>query len=169
MSTAMRERRSMRELYGHHFEQPRRERFFLSSVGFALAFVAVRLLAHAIKDGIGPFQNIETGSLHVHHFVWGILVLLLAGYLWLAGFGTGQADGAQWLSRLTAFAYGAAAALTLDEFALWLNLKDVYWTEEGKRSIQVVMFFGALLSIVGWGGSFFRAAVGESWGRIRRH
>jgi hypothetical protein len=168
MSTAMRERRSMRELYGHHFEQPRRERFFLSSVGFALAFVAVRLLAHAIKNGVGPFQNIETGSLHVHHFVWGILVLLPLGYLWLAGFGTGQAAGAQWLSRLTAFAYGAAAALTLDEFALWLNLKDVYWTEEGKRSIQGVLFFGGVVLVVGWGGFFFRAAVGESWGRIRR-
>jgi hypothetical protein len=168
MSAGPRESRSMRDLYRHHFEQPRRERFFLSSVGFALAFVTVRLLAHAIKNGVGPFQNIETGGVHVHHFVWGILLLLLVGYLWLAGFGTGQADGAQWLSRLTAFLYGAAAAMTLDEFALWLNLKDVYWAEEGKRSIQAVMFFGALLSIVGWGGSFFRAAMSESFGRIRR-
>jgi hypothetical protein len=72
------------------------------------------------------------------------------------------------VSRLTAFAYGAAAALTLDEFALWLNLKDVYWTEEGKRSIQAVMFFGALLSILGWGGSFLLAALGESWRHVRR-
>jgi hypothetical protein len=113
-------------------------------------------------------STIGTGGLHVHHFVWGILLLLLVGYLWLGGFGTGVAGSAQWLSRLTAFLYGAAAALTLDEFALWLNLKDVYWTHEGRRSIEAVMVFGALLSIVGWGSSFFLALGHESWGRMRR-
>ena len=52
--------------------------------------------------------------------------------------------------------YGVGAALTLDEFALWLNLKDVYFVREGRSSIDAVVLFGSLLAIGGWGAPFFR-------------
>ncbi len=52
--------------------------------------------------------------------------------------------------------YGVAAALTLDEFALWLNLKDVYWEREGRESFEALALFGALLSIGLFGQPFFR-------------
>jgi hypothetical protein len=53
--------------------------------------------------------------------------------------------------------YGAGAALTLDEFALWLNLRDVYWAPEGRTSIDAVILFGALLAASGWGAPLLRS------------
>jgi hypothetical protein len=70
------------------------------------------------------------------------------------------------LSRLTAVLFGIAAALTLDEFALWLQLRDVYWTREGRESVDAVLLFGALLSAGLWGGPFLRA-LGRELGRLR--
>ena len=64
---------------------------------------------------------------------------------------------APWPSRLTAVQYGIGSALTLDEFALWLNLEDVYWATEGRKSIDAIVLFGALLSVGLWGGPFLRA------------
>ncbi len=55
-------------------------------------------------------------------------------------------------SRITSVTYGAAAALTLDEFALWLNLEDDYWTGKGRESIDAVVLFGSLLAIGALGG-----------------
>ncbi len=55
--------------------------------------------------------------------------------------------------------YGVGAALTLDEFALWLNLEDVYWERQGRESIDAVILFGAFLSIGLWGGPFFHALL----------
>lgn len=70
----------------------------------------------------------------------------MVGYGWLADFGTGEDDSSILLSRLMSILYGVGAALTLDEFALWLNLKDVYWSPEGRSSFDAIILFGALLS-----------------------
>ena len=67
------------------------------------------------------------------------------------------------MSRLTALLYGVGAALTLDEFALWLNLQDVYWEREGRKSVDVVLLFGGLLSVGIWGKGFFHALGKEVW------
>ena len=96
---------------------------------------------------------------HIHHLVWGILLLLGVGYLWLMQVGTGTESGLQWTSQLTALLFGVAAALTLDEFALWLTFRDVYWEREGRLSIDAVLVFGALLSIAVWGGPFLADLV----------
>jgi hypothetical protein len=56
-------------------------------------------------------------------------------------------------------AYGVGAALTLDEFALWLNLRDVYWEREGRSSIEALLLFAAALAIAALGGAFIRAAA----------
>lgn len=154
----------LRTLYRHHFRDARRERLFLASVAFFVAFAVVRAIVHAIRAGRGPFNNVSFGSTHIHHLVFGILLLLLVGYLWLVQVGVERGRG----SRLTALAYGVGAALTLDEFALWLNLQDVYWASEGRESIDAVVLFGAFLSVGLWGGPFFGALGREAARWLRR-
>ena len=109
-----------------------------------------------IRAGIGPFHNVSSsGGLHIHHLVWGILLLLIVGYLWLIEVGTGS----NWIASVSAVLYGVGAALTLDEFALWLNLQDVYWTSTGRQSIDAVLIFAAGLSVGIWGGPFLREVM----------
>lgn len=135
-------------------DRPRR-RLFLASVSFFVTFLGVRLLVFAITHHIGPFGWVEMGGRHIHHLVWGILILLVVGYAWLADAGSGHSPTAIFVSRLLAILYGVGAALTLDEFALWLNLADVYWSPEGRESIDAVILFGAALAIGAWGAPFF--------------
>jgi hypothetical protein len=95
--------------------------------------------------------------LHIHHLVWGILILLLVGYGWLLDLGRSHSPTSIFLSRLMAVSYGVGAALTLDEFALWLNLEpDAYWSSAGRESIDAVVLFGAVLAVGMWGAPFFR-------------
>jgi hypothetical protein len=132
-------------------DRPRR-RLFLAAVSFFVTFLGVRLLVFAIVHHVGPFGWVMVGGRHIHHLVWGILLLLLVGYAELAEFGTGSTPGSIFASRLISIAFGMGAALTLDEFALWLNLSaDAYWTREGRESINAVILFGALLAIGAWG------------------
>ena len=143
---------TLKRIYHFHFRNERRERLFLASLGFLVTFAIVRVITHLIRAGVGPFHNVTSGGLHIHHLVWGILLLLLVGYVWLIEVGTGS----NWLASVTAIAYGVGAALTLDEFALWLNLQDVYWTGAGRASIDAVVIFAGLLSVGTWGGPFLR-------------
>jgi hypothetical protein len=131
-------------------DKPRR-RLFVASVSFFLTFAGVRAVVYAVLHDIPPFHFIEHGGSHIHHLVFGIILLLLVGYGWLADIGTGEDDSSILLSRLMAILYGVGAALTLDEFALWLNLKDVYWSPQGRTSIDAIVLFGALLSASAWG------------------
>jgi hypothetical protein len=147
--------KTLKRIYHFHFEDERRERLFLASLGFLVTFAIVRVITHLIRAGIGPFHNASSGGLHIHHLVWGILLLLVVGYVWLIEQGTGS----NLLSSISAIAYGVGAALTLDEFALWLNLQDVYWTGPGRVSIDAVVIFAAGLSLGIWGGPFLRAVT----------
>jgi hypothetical protein len=146
------------ELYRFHFKKEARERLFLASVSFVVTFGIVRIITYTIRAGIGPFHNVTTsGGLHIHHLVWGILILLAVGYVWLVE----KAVGSSWVASLTAIAYGVGAALTLDEFALWLNLRDVYWEQAGRASVDAVVIFASLLSVGIWGGPFMRDMAKE--------
>jgi hypothetical protein len=149
------------QLYREELSSSRRERLFLSSVAFFLAFAVTRGITHAIHAGIGPFRNLSIGGRHLHHLVFGITGLLLSGYLWLVQVGTGKHGQDDTLSRTTSMIYGAGSAITLDEFALWLNLEDVYWAKQGRESVDAVVLFGAVLSIGLWGRPFFRAVLRE--------
>jgi len=146
-------KRSLGSIYLKHFSDSRRERQFLSSVSFFVTFATTRSITHAIRRGVGPFHNVSHGGLHIHHLVWGIGGLLGTGYLWLNQVGTGTERTS---SRATSLLYGAGAALTLDEFALWLHLEDDYWSKQGRDSIDAVVLFASLLSIGFWGRWFFR-------------
>ena len=137
-------------------DRPQR-RLFLASVSFFLTFAGVRAVVFAVLHNIPPFHFIVHGGRHIHHLVFGIIILLAVGYGWLADIGTGEDHTSLLLSRLMSILYGVGAALTLDEFALWLNLKDVYWSPEGRSSIDAVILFGALLAAGSWGAPLFRS------------
>jgi hypothetical protein len=123
-----------------------RQRMFIASVAFLITFAGVRLLVHRIANHEGRMQWVMVRGMHIHHLVWGILILLLVGYGWLLDMGWSQSPMSIFLGRLMAVSYGVGAALTLDEFALWLSLdSDVYWTHEGRLSIDAVIIFGAVL------------------------
>jgi hypothetical protein len=141
-------------LYQKHFRNARRERAMLSSGSFFTTFASVRIITHAIRAGRGPFRNVSAGGKHIHHLVWGILLLLVIGYAWLLQIGVGVGEDRRWM-RATSLLYGMGAALTLDEFALWLNLADDYWLPQGRESIDAVLLFGAFLSFTTWGKPFF--------------
>lgn len=151
--------RDIPQVYRKHFKDPRKERVFLSSVSFFLMFAILRGITHAIRNNVGPFRNVSTGGTHIHHSTWGILSLLAVGYAWLMQFGVGLENRRHGM-RETALLYGAASALTLDEFALWLNLQDDYWNKKGRESIDAVVLFGAIMAITAGGGSFFRELLG---------
>lgn len=158
-------RERARALYKQYFgtNEPH-ERLLFASVGFYVAFASIRVITHSIRAGRGPFHDVSAGGRHIHHLVWGILILLVVGYCWLWQVSKDK----RWLGRMLALLYGVGAALTLDEFALWLNLRDVYWEREGRESIDAVLLFSALLSIGIFGGRFFHALSREAFGGKRR-
>lgn len=135
--------------YEHHIVQHGKEQAFWLLVAFLLTFAVVRIITHAIRAGRGPFRNISAGGAHIHHLVPGIILVLIAGYCAIA----------LHLHRARvpdAVAFGIGAALTLDEFALWLNLKDVYWSKQGRWSVDAVVIVATLASLVVLGPGFWQ-------------
>ena len=117
------------------------ELFFL--LAFLLMFGFVRLSTHMIRAQVSWWPgNVEVKGTHVHHLVFGILILLAVGYVGIA-----IAPGSPG-REILAVLFGIGAALTLDEFALWLNLRDVYWSKEGRRSIDAVIVCAVLAALV---------------------
>jgi len=109
---------------------------FLALLGMLGSFGFIRMSTRLMRSPKVPWWpgSVETsGGLHIHHLVFGIVLILLAGFLSFAL----QPDGA--LLTVLAIAFGIGAGLTLDEFALWLYLEDVYWSEEGRRSVDAVI------------------------------
>lgn len=100
---------------------------------FLVTFLATRAITRAIRRGRGPFRNTSVGGVHVHHQVYGIFLLLGTGMLEFT-----YQPGWPWVQVL-AVLFGVGAALTLDEFALWLRLDDVYWTQQGRSSVDAVL------------------------------
>jgi len=120
---------------------------------FLITFGCVRAYAHAARRGIGP-GNLSVGETRIHHMVPGIFLLLGSGFVAIA-----LDPVMPWfLWWLLPSAFGVGAALVLDEFALWMELRDVYWTEEGRRSIDAVIIAAALGAMVALGAPF--------WGRV---
>src|ERR1700687_660922 len=89
--------KTLQRIYHAHFLNERRERLFLASLGFLLTFAIVRAITPLIRAGVGPFHNVGAGGLHIHHLVWGILLLLVVGYVWLIEEGTNS----NWLATPT--------------------------------------------------------------------
>ncbi len=137
--------------YDHHIQAPGKELHFLILIAFVLSFGFIRTSAHLIRAEVSWWPgNVETkGGTHVHHLVWGILLLLSTGYVGIA-----TDIGSPGL-EIVGVAFGIGMGLTMDEFALWLNLQDVYWQEKGRQSIDAVVVTTALLVIALLGLQFW--------------
>ena len=119
-----------------------RESEFLFFVSFLASFGFIRTSAHLIRAQVSWWPgNVEVGGTHIHHLVWGILLLLVCGYV--AGV---ERPEEPW-SQIVVVGFGIGAGLTMDEFALWLNLRDVYWEQEGRRSIDAVIVVAILAGL----------------------
>lgn len=125
-------------------------------VAYLIAFAILRMITAIIHFELfphGPFRYIVTRSgLHIHHLFWGVLLLMATGFAALA------TRAPAWHLRI-AIVFGIALALTLDEFAMWLRLADVYWSPEGIESIKAGAAVAALLALYAFGQPFWHAVV----------
>ena len=103
----------------------------LSWLAFTATFAGVRGITYSIKDGKGPFKNLSVGGEHLHHYMWGIGMVSGVGGVAVHG------DNEKRRHPLVAVAYGAGLALIVDEFALLLDLRDVYWAKQGRISVDL--------------------------------
>jgi hypothetical protein len=139
----------------YHEEVDRTHRsLLLAWVGFAVTFGLLRALTYAIHEGVGPFGDISIGGAHLHHYVWGIALLMAVGLFSLI---VDSPRYNPWLGLV----YGVGSALVLDEWALLLNLRDVYWADEGRVSVDAAIGCLAVLGIYLSAASFWRRATRE--------
>jgi hypothetical protein len=121
-----------------------RLRLFCFFVAFIAAFVFIRFSVRMIRKQVRWWPgNVTPGGHHVHHVVFGLVFMCAGGVGGLA-----VADGSSGWAAAAAAVFGAGTALVLDEFALVLHLKDVYWTEQGRLSVEVVFVTVALCGLL---------------------
>jgi hypothetical protein len=126
---------------GEHHEQG----VFLVLVGLVGSFALIRMSTRIIRSESVSWWpgNIESETgLHLHHLVFGIVTMMLAGTL------TFVAEGRSPFTELCALGFGIGVGLTVDEFALWVHLDDVYWAREGRSSVDAVVITAALMGLV---------------------
>jgi hypothetical protein len=125
---------------------------FFVLAGFLGSFAFIRTSARLMRSPSVPWWpgSVKVaGGVHIHHLVWGIVLLLLVGFLEFAL----QPESP--VREAFAAVFGIGAGLTLDEFALWLRLEDVYWSQEGRRSVDAVIVAALIGGMVVLGGAPF--------------
>jgi hypothetical protein len=138
---------SIGSLYERAIVDTGREPEFLFLLSFLLSFGFIRTSAHLIRAQVRWWPgNVNVGGTHVHHLVWGICTILITGYIGLV-----VTPPSPW-HELLIIAFGIGTGLTLDEFALWLHLRDVYWEKEGRASIDAVIIAASIagLGVIGF-------------------
>lgn len=109
---------------------PRERAVLWAWLGFSVTFGAVRAVTGSIRRGSGPFRNLSVGGAHLHHYLWGIAALAGVGAVAVRG------DDRTRRHPVVGLVYGGGLALVVDEFALLLDLEDVYWTEQGRIPVD---------------------------------
>jgi hypothetical protein len=118
---------------------------FLVLAGFLLSFAFIRMSTRLMRSPKVPWwpgSVVSESGVHLHHLVFGIVTMMVAGTL---GFST--LGDSPWL-EICAFLFGIGAGLTIDEFALWVYLDDVYWAEEGRSSIDATVLAAAAMGLL---------------------
>ena len=125
-------------------------------VSFNTFWLLTRITTSRVRrrGSFGPFRDARFGRMHVHHFVPGIVLMMVCG-----GISIASAD--ERLDPWLAIPFGYGAALTLDESALLLRLEDVYWSEEGVLSVQVALATSAVASAIALAVRSFRRGEEE--------
>jgi hypothetical protein len=122
--------------------EPGKLPLLLALISFMVTFLVTRAVTRMIRAGRGPFRNVTPAGLHVHHMVPGVILMCLGGF---GAVGSGHSGVG---ASLSAVVFGIGAGLVLDEFALILHLHDVYWTEQGRKSVEVVVLTVAIVGLV---------------------
>jgi hypothetical protein len=133
------------ELWDNQLVEHGRQYHFLVLVGFVGSFGFIRLSTRLMRSPRVPWwpgSVVSEGGLHVHHHVFGIFTMMVAGVVSFA-----LSDVGFWY-ELCAVAFGIGVGLTIDEFALWLHLDDVYWAEEGRSSIDATLIAVAAMGLI---------------------
>jgi lysyl-tRNA synthetase class 2 len=133
-------------------DDPGQRAGFLLLAGFLLSFLFIRFSTRMMRNPKYPWWpgSIQTSGVHVHHLVFGIALMIATGFV---GFAV-QPEGV-WMAILATL-FGIGVGLTVDEFALWLYLEDVYWTDEGRSSVDVFVVCALVggLVVLGVGAPF---------------
>ncbi len=124
---------------------PGQKSALVSWLAFTGTFAGLRGITYSIRDGVGPFRNLSVGGSHLHHYMWGIGLLTGVGAVAVRG------DEEHRRHPALAVSYGSGMALIVDEFALLLDLRDVYWAKQGRISIDIAV--GGIAAA----GSYFAA------------
>jgi hypothetical protein len=133
------------ELPSGFLDRPEQRAGFVLLGAFLVSFLFIRTSARLMRSPKVPWWpgSVKTsGGLHLHHLVWGIFLLLISGFLSFVT--TAGSPRTEILAAL----FGIGAGLTMDEFALWIHLRDVYWAEEGRASVTaavIVLLLGGLI------------------------
>jgi hypothetical protein len=131
---------------------------FLVLVGFILSFAFIRMSTRLMRSPRVPWwpgSVVSDGGVHLHHLVFGIVTMMIAGTLGLAALGDTP------YAEICALFFGIGAGLTIDEFALWVYLDDVYWAEEGRSSIDATVIAAAGMMLILLGFSPFSFDTGS--------
>ena len=136
-----------------------RQALFLVLVAFLGSFAFIRLSARLGRSPRVPWwpgSVVTDGGVHLHHLVWGICLMLAGGAAGFALF-----DSSPGL-EICACLFGIGAGLTIDEFALWVYLDDVYWAKAGRSSIDAAVVAAGVMLLVLLGGRPFEVAAGST-------
>lgn len=142
-----------------NLEQHHEQGLFLVLVGFILSFAFIRMSTRIIRSEAVSWWpgNVESGSgVHLHHLVFGIVTMMVSGVL------LSLALGETPLTEIAALGFGVGLGLTIDEFALWVHLDDVYWAEEGRSSIDATVIAAAAMLLTLVGASPFAIETGSA-------
>lgn len=135
---------------------------FLVLAGFVLSFAFIRMSTRLMRSPRVPWwpgSVVSDGGVHLHHLVFGIATMMAAGTMGFLVLGESP-----W-AEVFAFLFGVGAGLTIDEFALWVYLEDVYWTEQGRVSVDATAIAAAVMGLILLGVSpfsFETGSVGET-------
>ncbi|MFJ5777400.1 hypothetical protein [Streptomyces sp. NPDC093094] len=132
----------MGDWFHRNIIEPGKLPLLLALLAFVVTFLVTRVITRLIRAGKGPFGNVKAGGLHIHHVVPGVVLTVVGGFAAVAGGRHGFG------SSLAAVIFGVGAGLVLDEFALILHLDDVYWTEAGRKSVEMVVLTAALVGLM---------------------
>ena len=146
-----------------NLEDHHEQAVFLVLVGFLGSFAFIRMSTRIIRSERVSWWpgNIESeGGVHLHHLVFGIVTMMAFGTL---GFVT---DGRSPYAELCALFFGIGLGLTIDEYALWVHLEDVYWAEEGRSSIDATVIAASLMLLIVLGISPVAIDSGSTEGLI---
>jgi hypothetical protein len=133
------------DYWNEHILANNRQGVFLVLVGFILSFAFIRMSTRLMRSPKVPWwpgSVVSDSGVHLHHLVFGIVTMMIAGTLGFAAHGESP-----W-AEICGFLFGVGAGLTIDEFALWVYLDDVYWAEEGRSSIDATVIAAAAMGLV---------------------